>query len=889
MKKICKFLFCTLFFFVVFSFFSCGSLFGPNDDSNNNGTQDNEPSKADNSFKKRLNNFGLSTDSYSINRDGVASDWEPLEGDYEIPTMSGKNPDYLDNLSMGGSRNAKGVSAFSSSVFSRMKMSELYLCAATENDQDVDGLYSYEGGITKLKGFTKSDYISNTLVKTKAFDMDGDSHEDIAIASFDRDKNKITLYARLYNASTGTFGDEIVLATIDNDQVGNVRYETTDKDYGFDCYDFNFGDFDGDHKKEFAISLSYDRTDDSKHGKADLYIIDDYNSSSNTRQILHHYTETELFSQIGGSKSSKVFKFACADLNGDGYDEIFASIGANDNGKQGYYKVYGYTKQEGWSENLGNGELNKEGEKYNKLSTAMVDVGDIDGDGEIEVVFEGRQKDYDNTKCLILGYDKSQNKYAFEHSTWAQNKDGSTKFAHKDDPYLPMAICDIDGDGAEEIILYNIALKYIPTSKDTDKVEPFSLNELPCIAENGGLCAGDFNYDGKFEIAQINYKEDKLYISSFNKDTKSFTASAAYDLKKANDAFPASMCAVAAKKGVARFKYKGHYLQFTEPDVVALVAAPLYFSEKYNGGVDPEEFQPSFGNQGTAIGQSSSSSSSVDGTFSINISSSGGLCIKDPTGFTGLEMKLGVTLDETYEHTWGKSESKEIEVSYCTHDKDMIVVKVTPMDVYVYEIANMPGEPSFVGEEYYIALPRESYVKVCEVDFYEEHKSADAPSVKALFTHTAGNPFSYDTYEKCLNKIKAPETTKCKNSDLNKISKNEYFVIDKAKMESLPQGNTEVTMSFSKNSEKYEGDGFEIAAGIEAEFEVQGAYINWGIAFGGGDSWSTSVGKGTSIEGTVVGVDAKYAADFSFRWGIVSYPVAVDGQYLVPMVTYIVE
>lgn len=533
--------------------------------------------------------------------------------------------------------------------------------------------------------------------------------------------------------------------TITNEHVTDVAGSTNDQ--GFDCFDFIIGDFDGDHKKEFALSISYKV---NGYGTADIYLIDDYKSGCS---LFYQFTETETFNKITKNDSSKVFKFACADINGDRYDEIYAAIGVNGKGCQGYYKVYSFDSSSPVIKTLACDTLNKGDSKYNVLCAAMVDIGDIDGDGEMEIVFEGRQKDNYNCKCLVLGYDNSKNEYVWEASSGA--KYNNDDFKSEEKPYMPMAIGDIDQDGIEEIILDSVALKYNIKSTDVDKIETISTGgRLPCEAGNGGISIGDFNYDGKNEVAQVNWNGTKLYISTF--EGNSYTSSS-LDISRANSKNngPVSICATASTKGVVRFKFKEHYLKFTEPDVIALVAAPLYFSEDYNGGIPASEFQPNFGNQETCISSKSSSSEEVEHTFTVTSSASAGFTWKEPTGFLNISAKIGVTLEDTYEHTWGESTSKEIEIEYDTNDKDMIIAKITPMDVYIYEIASLPGAKEMVDREYYIALPSASYVKVCEVDFYETHKAEDAPSVKSLFTHTEGNPYSYDNYATTKEKIKS--------------------------------------------------------------------------------------------------------------------------------------
>ncbi len=893
MKKVIKVVCYGLLALALFSFTGCDSLIGGKDKNPDDTTQDDgaddskkDDSKKDDSkkdakgekdFKARLESFGFKVDSYETNRPGVDAEWEPLEGDYEIPTLSGKNPVYSDNLVTDSSRsaNSNAIGNFSSSLFSRMKMTELYVCGSGGTAQ-YDGLFSYEGNaVNQVESFTPSEYMTNTIVKTKAFDIDGDAHEDILIASFDKTNQKITLYARFYDVSKNAFSAEATLWEEANDHVGGIIV-STDKQ-GFDCCDFIVGDFDGDHKKEYALSLSYSV---NGYGVADIYILDDYNAKC---KVLNKYQETETFAKIKKNESSKVFKFASADIDGDGIDEIYAAIGSNGKGNQGYYKVYKY--EASGLKTLACDKLNNDA-KYNSLCTAIVDIGDIDGDGQMEIVFEGRQQDYYNCKVMVYKYDSEKKEYYWFASSPAGGFESNEK------PYMPMAVGDVDQDGIEEIVWRDVVLRYNSKLASGDKIDSSGIGgNLPCEAGNGSITIGDFNYDGINDIAQVNWDGSKLYFTSYDPGTKSLVSSPAFDIQRANsqNESPVSICALAAKKGVARFSFKEHLLQFTEPDVIALVAAPLYFSEEYNGGIPAEEFQPSFGNQGTSIASSTSTSSSVDHSFTVTSSASAGFVWKEPTGFINLEAKIGVTLEDTYEHTWGESTSKQIEVSYTTHDKDMVVVKVTPMDVYVYEIASLPGAKEFEKREYIISLPRASYVKVCEVDFYESHKAKDAPSVKALFTHQVGNPYSYDNYETVQGKINAAKSVKCTNPDSNKVSGGDSFLISKEMMQGLPQGSTETTISFSEDKEKYEGNGYNIEAGIEAEVEIEFVYATFGLSFGGGDTWTTTIGSGSSIEGTVVGIDEKYADDYSFQWGIVSYPVAVDGLYFVPMVTYAVE
>ncbi len=259
-----------------------------------------------------------------------------------------------------------------------MKMTELYVCGSGGTAQ-YDGLFSYENNSTKqVESFTASDYIASTSVKTKAFDIDGDAHEDILIASFDRANNTITLYARLYNAKADAFSAEKTLWTTSNEHVAGTAGSTGDQ--GFDCFDFTIGDFDGDKQKELALSISYSV---NGYGKADVYILDDYKAKC---ALLASYSETDAFSKIKKNDSSKVFKFASADLNGDGRDEIYAAIGANCDGALGYYKVYNYDSATHSLQSLASDTLDK-GDKYGKLCSAIVDIGDIDGDGAMDVIF----------------------------------------------------------------------------------------------------------------------------------------------------------------------------------------------------------------------------------------------------------------------------------------------------------------------------------------------------------------------------------------------------------------------------------------------------------------------------------------------------------------------
>lgn len=170
MNNFFRFFWCCLLTSVIF--FSCDSMVNNKDNNNNKNKDDDKPStgKTDEDFVKRLKAFGFNTDSYSLDRDGFASDWEPLEGDYEIPTLSGSNPVYSDNLSSGSARSASptnGVAGLSSSLFSKMKMTELYVCGSGTGNH-YDGLFNLTANtINQVKTFTNSEYIANTVVKTR--------------------------------------------------------------------------------------------------------------------------------------------------------------------------------------------------------------------------------------------------------------------------------------------------------------------------------------------------------------------------------------------------------------------------------------------------------------------------------------------------------------------------------------------------------------------------------------------------------------------------------------------------------------------------------------------------------------------------------------------------
>lgn len=819
----------------------------------------NDPNKTDNPdtidrnedpdgyYKNLLKKFNVDIDdnqAFPENRPEKADDWEPLEGEFEVEDLSGPLTD--SQLQAG-------------------KMCEIYLCGATSQGTNCDDLIyldSTSSSVKSIQKFTANTYMKDTIIKTAAYDINEDGFEEILIASFSKTNSEVTIYEK-EKQSDGNYA-ETVLFSFQNENLSSI---TTNSDkQGDDSCDFCLGDIDGDGKKEFIIAFAW-------KDNAICKFFDDIDAG---------------FAEIASKdyKKGSYIKIASDNFDGTDADEIAVAWGYNNKRSLGSYEILKYVNGQLSASSYGNMKADGFGD-YAKIAMADIACCDVNNDTYVDIIFGGQQNWSDASTdthaiVLVLGYNDSIKDYEWIGGTW-NNAINCNKCA-----YQSVAAGDVNGDGMNEIVFGNRVFQYDSTSGQRFKQIS---NKLASDGGAGvdGLAIADVDYDGINEIIQVTWSGKQVDIQKLKADGSVSTTSMAITPCSSCNATVA-ICTPATVKGLARFKYIGHSLKFTNPMPIALLAAPLYYTSEYADGIDEEELQPAWGSQETSIGKSKSTTHGENGSFSTGISTSFGL---KKGSDDALAVKVGLSIGAYYEKEWGTEKTTTVSKSFSSYEENSVVVEITPIDVYEYEVINFPSSDKLKGDVLEISLPRPQILGIFTAEYYDANRDSNYKPISQLFTNTPGNPKSYNSYTKTQQIIENTSTAGSSKVISKDAIKHPRILPKQDDLLACPQGNNSATLELSKETVDSVSRGFSIETSIDVEVESKVGYAGGSLCFNGGRSWSTDIGTETAISGTVGGLASDYYSEYKYKWGIAAYPINVPltdtETYSVPLVTYIVE
>ncbi len=670
------------------------------------------------------------------------------------------------------------------------------------------------------------------------------------------------------------------------------------------------GDFDGDQIDELAIVIS--RVPDA--GQPDtpvgLYIVDD---ESTGFALLSEY-DLPLDTVLDSPYVTLVVE--SADLNHDITGEIVVVVNENTQGPAypGSFasQYFVLANQATGLAVMSAGPIEADlGGVLHTAVVASVATGDLDGDHLDELVFAGLEEVVGNCaspdtsvnglKHLLVGLGNTSNDFAqiggsasaFRIPNCNDAQTFLLRFTH-------VNLLDFDGDGDLDIQVNALVFDTFPDGDWTAG----PLGEIPDSSvilgdqeqgiwfdrSNSTMTVSDQTGDGIDDLVTLFLDQNQPYLKIWSCDLDPDTRRCVVARATAVALWPDDMNAFASlnppdtsrvnpmvvpvdvdNDNVRLVKYTNqHVLDFTEPIVLAVLAAPPC---EQGIGQNIDSCTTTWG---------SASSATAERTYSVTVSGSatwgagaaglgGSVEFNNTLSFSaGLEFSKSYELSRSLSFTTGPSE-------------DSVVFLTVPIDRYTYEtIAS--SDPATLGETYTIDLPRDLIQLIATREYYNASIQPDALHIDdRVFTHVPQRISSYPTKsEKDLILV----------TEKNRLEDARYTLFDPLisafdPVEALGgleigpisvgegSGATELSLEYVETR--------GVANSLELAYEYSfnaafGGKVGFSAGIAAGRTLSISHGDSTTYSGTIGSIEHTLFPDNRYSFGLFTYVQALDGQ-----------
>jgi hypothetical protein len=431
----------------------------------------------------------------------------------------------------------------------------------------------------------------------------------------------------------------------------------------------------------------------------------------------------------------------------------------------------------------------------------------------------------------------------------------------------------MDGNGKDDIAMFDTVytlgtdnkLKYIDGGKD----------QLAGGSWWDGLVFGNVDDDPALEMVTFNWDRNYLRVFKFNSTGKVEMKSIATVtvLNNIGTYSSISLCLPSIKSPAAVLEFTKHEVQFSEPKVIALLAAPPYYAS-LGGSSDPVAIQPALSSASTTFGKSTGSGNSSDSKNGFSFSVSAGFHCEAPLWGSAASSDFKATVGGSFDWTSSKSTEETYSYSFNNYtDDDLVVYTVVPIDCYYYTVLNAPAGAA-VNSTFLITLPREP-VTTCMGRTSYNDKNGDYFDVDSTYmSHTVGQPLTYPR-KSAMQAIKA-----AKPNGLYDTAGYMVGLDNNTQTKGIDQLVTEASTF-----------GYEVSVGVEFEVVAGGALVGGSLAYAHGGSYTNSTTSGTQVSGTVASLSPGLAkGSDQYTWGLMAYPVRDEAnEQVYTVVSYWVE
>ena len=302
-------------------------------------------------------------------------------------------------------------------------------------------------------------------------------------------------------------------------------------------------------------------------------------------------------------------------------------------------------------------------------------------------------------------------------------------------------------------------------------------------------------------------------------------------------------------------RYDGWKMDFTEPELHAILATAPYFGDYMAYNLDYI----------------------LEGSTSYSFSSSygNGIELEWNFGLTG-ELDFAVVKVEGsigYQGNWSRSYSVTETTEFSASKESLAVVATIPVEVYSYTLfVNKPGE-GLVEIAYRIPVPHEKVYTTMTIPEYDKAASKNGKETIAqnALIHTDGDPSSYNYTDEWIRSNHSGESIHT-SADWYRTNNN--------------TGSTAASIEVEIGNEQ--SHGFYLSGSITGGLPTNSGGVEAG--FSAGITLTKGYGTGYSASVRNITKEMPYAVEggYGFQWRMKTFNAKIDGNEI-PVITYEVK